>query len=564
MYSALNKFFDLFPPLLIGLAVDIVVERESSFLGRIIGLEVFTQLLLVAFLTVLVWVSESVFEYLFVKKWKYLAQDYQNFLRLEAYDHYQKLDHTFLEGQRTGNLMAIINDDVNQLENFLNIGINQIIQITITVVCIGAYFFYTNFILATFAFCVIPFIVFGSIWYQRFLEKRYIKVRNEAGILNSELNNNILGISTIKAFTQEKAEKKRIANISSSYLYANEDAIKFSALFTPLIRMLIMIAFLVTMLYGGYLTINNQMEVGTYSVLVFLTQRLLWPLTGLGNTLDLYKKSMASFDRIQNLLKTPINITHGSITKWSEEVKKVSLENINFKYKSSDKQTLSNISFEILKGETLALVGATGSGKSTISKLMLRFYEPTSGNIKINDTEISNFNLQTLRNLISWVSQDVYLFHDTVKNNLLYGNPEIDQEKFDLALSISTAGEFISMLPNGLETMIGERGENLSGGQKQRLSIARAIISDRPILILDEATSAIDNVTSAKIQKNLENYLDHKISITIAHRLSSVINADKIVVLDHGQIIETGSHEQLLESKGKYSNLWNIQSGITR
>ncbi len=560
MYSVLNKIFDLFPPLLIGLAVDVVVLKNKSLLGNLFSIDQETQLYLVAFLTVLIWILESFFEFLFQKNWRYLAQEYQHDLRLKTYNHYQSLDQGYLEKQRTGNLMAILNDDVNQLEQFLNIGINDILQLMVTVLGIGGYFFYINSTLATFAFCVIPLIVYGSIWYQKFLAKRYEKVRNEVGVLNSELNNNIQGITTIKAFTKEQEELKRIEKISTHYMKANEEAIIYSSLFTPLIRMLIMAAFITTLLYGGNLVLNDQMAIGAYSTLVFLIQRLLWPLTRLGDVLNLYQKSMASFERIQSLLKVDYHITDGSKTITSQEIQSISFNNVSFQY-MENQQILKNISFTVSKGCSLAIVGATGSGKSTIIKLLLRLYEVETGEIKINETPIKELKIKDLRKQIAWVSQEVYLFRDTFINNLKYGKPTATKSEIDYALRLSTADKIIDLLPDGENTVLGERGETLSGGQRQRLSLARAILSDRPIIILDEATSAIDNVTSKIIEKNLSDFLSKKITITIAHRLSSIINSDQILVIDNGQIIESGKHSELLDQNGLYSGLWNIQSG---
>lgn len=560
-YSALNKFFDLFPPVLIGLAVDTVVKKEDSFVS-IFAKDIYSQLIIISIFTILIWILESIFEYLFVKKWKIIAQEFQNDLRIDTYSHFQNLDHSYLENQRTGNLMAILNDDVNQLENFLNIGLNELIQLSVTVLMVGGYFFYVNPPLAGMAFCVIPLIITGSVLYQRFLEKRYKKVREKAGLLNSELNNNIEGISTIKAFISEEKETRRIKSLSRNYLEKNEDAITYSALFTPLIRMLILGAFVTTLLIGGKKVINGSMEVGTYSVLIFLIQRLLWPMTRLGNTLDLYQKSMASFLRVTGLLAVPRTLKSGQENFTNQQIEKIEFKNISFAYQ--DDFILKDFNLTIRRGEKVALVGETGSGKSTISKLLLRFYDPQEGQILINGKNIKEYKIQELRGMTSWVAQDVYLFHGSILKNITYGNDTATNEEIKRALEFSTASDFIDILPLKTETIIGERGQKLSGGQRQRLSLARAILANRDIIILDESTSAVDNVTEARIQKNIANYLKNKTTIMIAHRLSTIINSDRIIVLEHGQILEMGNHLELLEKKGAYFKLWNIQSGMDK
>lgn len=561
-YSVLNKVFDLFPPVLIGLAVDTVVEKNNSFLGNLGGWTQFEQLLIIAALTVVIWGLESWFEYLYAVHWKTLAQLIQHKVRMDSYEHLLRLDHRFYEGQQSGNLIAIVNDDVNQLERFLDVGMNELIQVTVTVLVIGAIYFFKSPYLALLSFITMPLIIYGSVWFQKFLTPLYLAVRNQVGLLTSELNNNLQGMATIKSFARERESHDKISEYSMGYFAANEKAIHVSSLFTPLIRILVMIGFLMTLLVGGRLALEGQIEVGTYSVLVFLIQRLLWPLTRLGQTLDLFQRAMASVARIFNLLRSPVTIIDGPFSPKKNEIKgKVVFSDVTFSYAGTG-TVLKDFNLTVHPGESLGLVGATGSGKSSLVKLLQRFYDPQSGEIYLDDRPLKEYSLHSLRSAISVVSQDVYLFHGTVLENLRFANPQVSMEEIYQACRRAHIHEFILTLPEGYDTLVGERGQKLSGGQKQRLSIARALIAQSPIVILDEATSAVDNVTESLLQEELEEALKGKTSIIIAHRLSTVVSCDRIIVMQNGQIVEEGAHSSLVRNDGIYEALWSVQAGL--
>ncbi|MCR9205786.1 MAG: ABC transporter ATP-binding protein/permease, partial [Halobacteriovoraceae bacterium] len=400
----------------------------------------------------------------------------------------------------------------------------------------------------------------GSFYYQRKIEPRYKAVRDEAGLLSSLLNNNILGMATIKSYTAENTEVKRLEKQSLSYLEANKEAIRLSSSFSPLIRMVVLLGFLFTLVLGGYYTTTGALEVGSYSVLVFMTQRLLWPLTGLGATFDLYQRAMASTRRIFTLMDTEPVIVEGK-NKLPEVVDHIKFDDVEFSY-DNDKTILDNISLEIKKGETIGLVGPTGSGKSSLVKLLLRFYDIKKGKILFNEEELRGLKFDDLRKLFSYVGQEVYLFNGTVEENIRFGSPEKSLEDVKESAKKAWIHEFIEGLPKGYQTLIGERGQKLSGGQRQRLSLARAILKNSPIFIFDEATSAVDNETEALIQKSLQELTKTKTSIIIAHRLSTVVQADKIFVLENGKIVENGKHDELLNRDGLYSKLWQVQTGL--
>ncbi|MFP4124475.1 MAG: ABC transporter ATP-binding protein [Coleofasciculus sp.] len=560
--SVLNKIFDLAPPALIGAAVDVVVQQEDSLIAQLGVTDIFTQLLILALLSLIIWGLESIFEYAYNQLWRNLAQTIQHDLRLDAYYHLQSLDLAYFEDRSTGRLMSILNDDINQLERFLDVGANEILQVSTTVVIIGAAFLILAPGVAWMALLPMPFILWGSIAFQRRLAPRYADVREKVSLLNGQLANNLTGITTIKSFTAEAYEIQRISAQSQAYRQSNRRAIALSAAFVPLIRILILLGFIGILLYGGMEAVAGRLAVGTYSVLVFLTQRLLWPLTRLGQTLDLYQRAMASTTRVMNLLDTPITMHSGEISLPVSQVKgELALKNITFSYQGRH-PVVENLSMHIPAGKTIAIVGATGSGKSTLVKLLLRLYEVQDGTITLDGIDLRQLQLADLRRAIGLVSQDVFLFHGTVRENITYGSFDVTLSEVEAAAEIAEADEFICQLPQGYDTIIGERGQKLSGGQQQRLAIARAILKNPPVLILDEATSAVDNETEAAIQRSLEKITQNRTTIAIAHRLSTVRNADCIYVMDKGKLVEQGTHEELLAQQAIYAMLWQVQSGV--
>ena len=562
IYSILNKLFDLAPPVLIGIAIDIVVEGSESFIGNFGFEDRRQQLIILAFITFVIWGFESIFDYVAAVTWRNIAQDLQHSMRTETFNKTLDLDLSFFENKSSGRLMAILNDDVNQMENFLNEAANRLIQTATTVIVIGATFLYISPLVAIFAFIPIPVIVFGSYKFVQRIGERYSKIRNNVESLNAHLSNSITGILTVKSFNREKKEYKRIDSASDEVKTANYDAIKLSAAFIPIIRVAILFGFTATLLIGGFLALDGQIKVGMYSVMLFITQRLLWPLTELGMIFDSFQKAMASFRRIMNLRDTNPTINDGEI-ELLELKNKITFENLNFEY-VKDFPVLKNINIEIEKGKTTAIVGSTGSGKSTLIKLILRFYEKNAGKILFDEHEIESLSLESIRNKIGLVSQDVFLFEGSVFENIAYGNIEANSEEVWNAARLSESDSFINDLPNKEDTIVGERGQKLSGGQRQRISIARAILKNPEILILDEATSAVDNETEAAIQESLETLKEGRTVIAIAHRLSTIRNADLIYVLEDGEIVENGTHDQLLGNNNVYTKLWDVQTGKTR
>ena len=559
VYSILNKLFDLAPPVLIGVAIDIVVEGNESFLASFGIPDKRRQLVILAILTFIIWGLESLFDYLSAVTWRGISQDIEHSLRTETFENVLSLDMKYFENKSSGRLMAILNDDVNQLERFLDTGANKLLQTATTVIVIGGTFLYISPLIATFAFIPIPIIIFGSFKFTSTIANRYERIRESIETLNSNLSNSISGILNVKSFTRESKELERIETSSNEVKSANYHAIKLSAAFIPIIRVAILFGFTATLLIGGFLALDGEIKVATYSVLLFITQRLLWPLTELGDTFDLYQRAMASFNRIFSLKNESSEIGNGNI-EFKKLENKIELKDVSFSYVDNF-NVLNNVDLTIETGQTTAIVGSTGSGKSTLIKLLLRLYEINNGSISYDSNSLKDIELSSLREKVGLVSQDVFLFEGTVIENIAYGDLNASESDVWNAAQKSEADEFINNLPQKEKTIVGERGQKLSGGQRQRISIARAILKNPEILILDEATSSVDNETEAAIQRSLDILKKDRTVIVIAHRLSTVRNADIIYVLENGSVVESGNHESLLDIDGVYSKLWSVQTG---
>ena len=562
IYSIINKLFDIAPEILIGIAVDLVVQRQDSIVAKLGFETIESQITILAIATFFIWAFESIFQYLYSISWRNLAQSVEHKMRTEAYNHVQTLDIAWFEDKKIGDITAKLNDDVNQLERFLDNGLNTIIQLVVSSVAIAVVFFYISPIVACVSILPIPAILLIAFYFQKNLSPRYLAVRNAVGSLNNTIFNNLLGISTIKSFVTENLESNRVSKLSNDYRLKNRYAIKLSSAFVPIVRMGILSGFLGTMIIGSYFALDGTIAVGSYSVLVFLTQRFLWPFTTLGETVDLFERSMASTKRILDLLDTKYIVKdQPDAIKLENYNHDINFLNVSFCYEE-EKPLFNNLNLNIRKNSFVGIVGQTGAGKTTIIKLLLRFYNPINGSINIGKNNISNIKLKNLRQNIGYVSQDIFMFDGSIKDNIAYPiNNNNNEDDIINAAKQSQAHEFIEKLPNKYDTMIGERGQKLSVGQKQRIAIARALYKNPPILIFDEATSSVDNETELLLQKALNQISKNRTTIVIAHRLSTVRNADNIIVLGNNNIIESGNHNTLTGNNGTYKKLWDIQTG---
>lgn len=566
--SVLNKICDIVPEILIGISIDVIVNQNHSLVARLGIPNPYHQLYLVGGLTAVLWILESVFEYLYSITWRGLAQDIQHELRMKTYGHLQNLDLAYFEDKTTGGLLSIVQDDIMQLEQFCSQVPNEIIQLTVNILFLGSLFFYISPMIALLTLIPIPFVVGIAYYFQHKMARVYAVMRDMAGNVSSHIAYRLQGIATIKSYTAEHYELERLRTESNAYRTAATNANKVQVEYIPTVRMAIMVGFIMALIVGGVYALQGKIPISWYAMLVFLTQRFSWPFTAITNITDMYEKSMACAKRILTILDSKPTITDGDHLdghrdgKQSLDIRtiqgKINFNHVSFNY-ANGLSVFNDLSFEIPAKTTVAFVGSTGSGKSTVIKLLLRLYDATNGTISIDAHNSKHTKLADLRAAIGLVSQDVYLAEGTIADNIAYGTFNASHDEIVHAAKMAHAHEFIMSLPEGYTTKIQEHGKNFSGGQKQRISIARAIIKKSPILIFDEATSAIDNETESAIQRSITQLaVDHTI-IIIAHRLSTVRQAKTIFVLEKGEIIESGTHDELLKKQGGYAKLWNAQ-----
>jgi ATP-binding cassette subfamily B protein len=558
LYSVLNKIFDVLPELLIGVAVDIVVNQRDSFMAKLGVVDPLRQLVWLTAITIVIWLLESLFEYLYAIKWRGLAQDLQHELRQAAYAHVQALPPDFVTSTRSGRLLAVMNEDVHQVERFLNTGANDVIQVIVSSLLVGGVFFVLTADLAALAFLPIPLILVGAFWFQKRLAPRYAAAREAAATVSNRLNNNLAGMATVQAYTAEDFEAEHVRRASDAYRARNADAIRFSAAITPVIRLAVLLGFVATLLYGGWKTLEGELGVGAYSALVYLTQRLLWPLTRLADMTDLYQRAMASVTRVMDLLETPLPPRpDGRLAAPVQGA--VRFENVSVDY--DERRVVHAVSLDVPAGATHALVGGTGGGKSSLLKLLLGFIPPTQGRVLVDGVDLAQLDPRTLRRHLGYVAQDPFLTDGTIADNIAYGDTSPNPLRIERAARDAQAHDFIAALPDAYASEVGERGSRLSGGQRQRIALARALYREPEILVLDEATSAVDNETEAAIQLALREAARERTTLVVAHRLSTVRHADAIHVMDAGRIVESGTHDALLARDGAYAALWRLQTG---
>ena len=571
VFSVLARTLNLIPPLVLALAIDSIFGSQSFSIPLIsdgaLPEQETGQLVLSATLIALAFLFGAAAHWARNWGWNALAQRVQHTIRTDTYDAMQRLNMGFFSDKQTGEMMSVLSNDVNRLERFLNEGLNAMFRLGVMVLGIAAVLLYINWQLALIALLPIPILVAFTYVFIQTIQPKYEQARSTVGELNSRLENNLGGIHVIKTSTTEPYESERVEDSSQNYFDAQWDAIKTRIKFFPGLRVAGGLGFVITFTVGGFWVLNGapaglsgELRVGEFVLFILYTQRFIWPVAQFGDIINKYQRARASTARIFGLMDESERIEEGKDSVPLTDVKgDVAYESVSFGY--DDEVVMSNVSFEADRGETVALVGPTGAGKSTVMKLLLRMYDVDEGRITIEGKDIREYTIKSLREHVGYVGQDTFLFHGTVRENIKYGAFDADEEDVLEAAKSAEAHEFITNLPDGYDTEVGERGVKLSGGQRQRISIARAILQDPNILILDEATSDVDTETEMLIQRSLDELTENRTTFAIAHRLSTIKDADKIVVLEDGEVAERGTHSSLIDEDGLYANLWSVQAG---
>ncbi|MBN1373563.1 MAG: ABC transporter ATP-binding protein [Anaerolineaceae bacterium] len=484
-------------------------------------------------------------------------------LRKYVYDHVQRLSLRFYEDKQTGQLMSRIINDTDLFEALIAHAVPDVLVNFLTLFAISAVLFSINWLLALLSLVPIPLVIIALRIYARRVRPAFTERQRVLGNLNAMLNDNLTGIREIKAFTREEEEVSRVGNGIEHFKRTNLSALKLMAIFQPFIDLTSSLGLLVVIYFGGRLALQGTLPIADLVAFFLYLEMFYQPVRGLSGAWEQVQNALAGSDRVADLLSEEPELEKraDAIAIQGKAEGRLRLQNVDFAYSTGD-PVLEDINLDIEPRQMIALVGPTGVGKSTLASLIPRFYDVVDGSITLDGHDVRDLTLESLRRQISIVLQDVFLFHGTVRENILFGRPDASDEEILNAATIANAHTFIEKLPNGYDTLIGERGVKLSGGQKQRLSIARAVLKDAPILILDEATSSVDTETELLIQQALERLMVGKTTLVIAHRLSTIRKADKIVVLEGRRIVEMGNHVELMESKGLYYRLHTIQQHL--
>ena len=481
-------------------------------------------------------------------------------VRKYIYEHLQRLTLRFYEDKQTGQLMSRVVNDTDLFEQLIAHAIPDVMVNVVTFIGVSAVLFSLNWKLTLLSMIPIPLVLVSLRAYARYVRPAFRDRQRMLGNLNAMLNDNLSGIREIKAFTREDVELKRIGSGIDSYRQSLLGALRLMATFQPFVEFTSSIGFLIVLFFGGQLAYQGILPISDLVAFFLYLEQFYQPVRNLSGAWEAVQNALAGADRVAELLNEAPEPAHlpGAITIDGYAKGRITFQDVSFAYNTGE-PVLEHITLDIDAQQVVALVGPTGVGKSTLVSLIPRFYDAVEGSILLDGTPISDITLDSLRQQISIVLQDVFLFHGTVRENILFARPDASEEEMIKAAQIANASDFIANLPDGYDTMIGERGIKLSGGQKQRVSIARALLKDAPILILDEATSSVDTETELLIQQALERLMKGRTTIIIAHRLSTIRNADKIVVLEGRQVREVGNHTELMAEKGLYFRLSTVQ-----
>ncbi|UPW00142.1 ABC transporter ATP-binding protein/permease [Halorussus gelatinilyticus] len=566
------RFLSLVPPVVLGAAIDSILRGNQQFTLPVVPSswlpnETPDQFWFAVVLMGVAMVGQAVLNFTRQTSLNLFSHRVKHEVRTATYQQMQRLDMEFFDEMQTGELISILSNDTNRLEQFLDSMMGEAIQLGVLMAGTAVVLLWINPQLAAVTLLVIPLSILFTYWYTRLAEERYADVRSSIGDLNSRLENNLNGIQVIKASNTEEYEDERVEDHSYKYFRLDWLALRLSFVYRPGLQALTSLAFIATFIVGGIWILegppgpfSGDLSVGQLVTFLLLTQRMVNPLAQMGTIVERYEDAKASTKRILGLMSLPAGVEDAPDATDLEAVRgRVRFRDVSFGYE--DETVLEDVDFEVEPGETVGVVGPTGAGKTTIVKLLLRLYDVDEGEIEIDGHDVRDVTLSSLRRSMGYVGQDNFLFDGTVRENIEYGHFDADRDEVVAAAERAEAHEFITNLPEGYDTDIGERGVKLSGGQRQRVAIARTILQHPEILVFDEATSAVDTETEMLIQRSIDELAADRTTFVIAHRLSTVRDADTILVVEDGRIVQRGTHEELLAADGLYANLWRVQAG---
>lgn len=567
-----SRFASLVAPVLLGVAIDSVFGDEPFALPFVPGAWIpeteMAQFWFVVGLMAVAMVGQALLNFVRMSSLNLFSHRVKHEVRTATYQRMQRLDMEFFNEVQTGELMSILSNDTNRLERFLDNMFGESIQLSVLIVGISVVLFWFNPQLALVTLVVVPLAAVFTYWFVQLAEERYTDIRQSVGDLNSRLENNLNGIQVIKASNTEDYEDERVEDHSYEYFRLDWLALRLNFIYRPGLQALTSLSFIATFVVGGLWVLQDSgpgpltgdLTVGTLVVFLLLTQRLVDPLAQMSNIVDRYEDARASTKRILGIMNLPVEIQDAPDAEDLETAEgAVAFDDVTFGYDEQD--VLEDIDFEADPGETVGLVGPTGAGKTTVVKLLLRLYDVDRGAVRVDGRDVRELTLSSLRESMGYVGQDNFLFDGTIEENIRYGAFDAGHEEVVEAAKRAQAHEFVTNLPEGYDTEVGERGVKLSGGQRQRVAIARTLLQSPAIMIFDEATSAVDTETEMLIQRSIDDIAADRTTFVIAHRLSTVRDADTILVLEDGEIVERGTHDELLATDGLYANLWRVQAG---